>query len=99
MIQNQFARRNLSNYVRGGLGLRLEEFFRQKAEENLKLAAEQTNAKLGNSTPLLNSTNPLNSAIKSVNTRNELAKVSGVGSDTIFQRVGNFYPPCLDCCL
>ena len=38
MIQNQFARRNLSNYVRGGLGLRLEEFFREKAEENKVIA-------------------------------------------------------------
>jgi hypothetical protein len=86
MIQNQFARRNLSNYVRGGLGLQLEGFYKQKAEENLRLSGKLFGENHSKSQEgLLKSTNPLKAEIKKVNTREELAKVSGVGSDTIFK--------------
>jgi hypothetical protein len=84
MIQNQFARRNLSNYVRGGLGLKLEEFFKQKAEENLKLSGKLYGENHSKSQEgSANSPNPLKAEIKTVDTREELAKVAGIGSNTI----------------
>ncbi|RXA21846.1 hypothetical protein EQO05_01000 [Methanosarcina sp. MSH10X1] len=73
-------------YVRGGLGLQLEGFYKRKAEENLRLSGKlfgENHSKTQEG--LLISTNPLKSEIKKVNTREELAKVSGVGSDTIFK--------------
>ena len=112
------------NYVRGGLGLQLEGFYKKKAEENKTIAgrygAELTNSKLSEKRELLISTKPedlvsvpqqissyvrgqlgveleeqfrqqnveSNSRkpkIEKVNTRVEIAKVSGVGSDTIFK--------------
>lgn len=36
MIQNQFGRRNLDNYVKGSLSLKLEDYFREKAKDNLE---------------------------------------------------------------
>lgn len=87
MINNQFARRNLALYVRGGLGLRLEEFFRLKASENLVLSGKLYGENHSiNQEGLLKSTNPLGKQeIKKINTRVEVAKASGVGSDTIFK--------------
>lgn len=86
MIQNQFARRNLSNYVRGGLGLRLEEFFRKKAEENLKLSGKLYGENHSKSQEgFLISGNPLKPEIKSVNTEREIAKISGIGHDTVYK--------------
>lgn len=75
MIHNQFGRRNLSNYQRSVLALQLEDVFREKAKENLKLAAEKTN------TPLQISANPIE--IKSIDTRKEIAKIANVSHDTI----------------
>ena len=37
MIYNQFGRRNLSNYQRSVLALQLEDVFKEKAKENLKI--------------------------------------------------------------
>jgi len=75
MINNQFGRRNLSNYQRSVLALQLEDVFREKAKENLKLSAEKTN------TPLQISANPIE--IKSIDTRKEIAKIANVSHDTI----------------
>jgi ParB-like chromosome segregation protein Spo0J len=69
MINNQFGRRNLSNYQRSVLALQLEDVFREKAKENqirkpdfvLQKSAEQ---------------NP-------IDTRKEIAKVANVSHDTI----------------
>jgi len=84
MINNQFARRNLSNYVRGGLGLRLEEFFRLKAADNKiiagKYGAELTNSKLGNNRELQISAKPV---INKIDTREEISKVAGISHDSI----------------
>jgi|SRR5665647_1060378 transcriptional regulator with XRE-family HTH domain len=86
MINNQFARRNLALYVRGGLGLRLKEFYRLKAIENLRQSAELTNAKkikLENTgSPI--SANPSNiPKINKIDTREEVSKAAGVSHDTI----------------
>ena len=85
MIQNQFARRNLALYVRGGLGLRLEDLIRLKASENLKLAGKlygENHSKAQE--PSANSPNPLTKqVIEKIDTREEVAKVAGIGSNTI----------------
>jgi len=109
MIQNQFARRNLSNYVRGVLGLRLEEFFREKAKDNLsitgKRVAEFTNFQGSANSPNLEELETIpkqlsnyersslalklkenqsqKPKIEKIDTREEIAKVSGIGSNTI----------------
>jgi ERCC4-type nuclease len=70
MILNQFGRRNLSNYQRSVLALQLEDVFRAKAKQNLKLGAEITNTGLQKS-------------VKAVNTQKELSKVAAVSHDTI----------------
>jgi N6-adenosine-specific RNA methylase IME4 len=71
MINNQFGRRNLSNYQRSVLALQLEEVFSEKAKENLKLSdgkGKQKSAEL---------------KIEPIETRKELAKVANVSHDTI----------------
>jgi N6-adenosine-specific RNA methylase IME4 len=68
MINNQFGRRNLSNYQRSVLALQLEEVFKEKAKE-----------KQGKRSDLL-----VNSPkSESIDTRKELAKVASVGEQTI----------------
>lgn len=85
MIQNQFARRNLTNFVRGELGLKLDVFFKKKAEENLKKSAELTNIKVGKITGSQNSANPSEEKIQSIDVREEVAKAAGVSHFTISQ--------------
>jgi N6-adenosine-specific RNA methylase IME4 len=71
MINNQFGRRNLSNYQRSVLALQLEEVFSAKAKENLKLSdgkGKQKSAEL---------------KIEPIETRKELAKIANVSHDTI----------------
>lgn len=75
MINNQFGRRNLSNYQKSVLALQLEEVFRVKAKENLK-----TNTNNANNMPCQISDKPL---IKKVDTKKEIAKVANVSHDTI----------------
>ena len=71
MINNQFGRRNLNNYQRSVLALQLEDVFKAKAKENQKG---------GQGGVLL----PLKSAeAKSIETRQEIAKIANVGHDTI----------------
>ncbi len=75
MILNQFGRRNLSNYQRSVLALELEDVFKEKAKENLKVSGEN----FGKGTQI--SANPIK--IKPIETRIELAKVAQVSHDTI----------------
>jgi len=73
MINNQFGRRNLSNYQRSVLALELESVFSEKAKENLKASGENFGKGLVNSPK----------AIEPIDTRKELAKVASVGEQTI----------------
>jgi site-specific DNA-methyltransferase (adenine-specific) len=75
MINNQFGRRNLSNYQRSVLALQLEEVFSSKAKENLKVSGEN----FGKGLQI--SAEPI--AIKPIDTRKEVAKVANVSHDTI----------------
>jgi N6-adenosine-specific RNA methylase IME4 len=71
MINNQFGRRNLSNYQRSVLALELESVFSERAKENLKLSdgkGKQKSAEV---------------KIEPIETRKELAKVANVSHDTI----------------
>jgi DNA modification methylase len=71
MINNQFGRRNLSNYQRSVLALELESVFSAKAKENLKLSegkGKQISAEV---------------KVAPIETRKELAKVANVSHDTI----------------
>jgi len=70
MINNQFGRRNLSNYQRSVLALELESVFKEKAKERqgTRTDIKQTSAE---------------SIIPPIETRKELAKVASVSHDTI----------------
>jgi DNA modification methylase len=68
MINNQFGRRNLSNYQRSVLALQLEDVFREKAKENQ-----------GNR----NDIKQISAESKPIETRQEIAKVANVSHDTI----------------
>lgn len=75
MINNQFGRRNLSNYQRSVLALELESVFSARAKENLKVSGE----KFGKGLPTL--AEPIE--IKPINTRQEIAKVANVSHGTL----------------
>ena len=68
MINNQFGRRNLSNYQRSVLALQLENVFSQRAKEKQKEA--------GGALPQISAKAP-------IETRKELSKVANVSHDTI----------------
>ena len=70
MILNQFGRRNLSNYQRSILALELEGLFREKAKEK-EFERKTTLPKSAKS------------FMPEIDTRKELAKIAGVGKDTI----------------
>jgi len=70
MINNQFGRRNLSNYQRGVLALELESVFSERAKE------KETERK----TTFVKSQK---SNLEAVNTNKELAKIASVGEQTI----------------
>jgi len=73
MINNQFGRRNLSNYQRSVLALQLEDVFREKAKENLKIYnGNQYDA------PCQISDN-----LQKIDTKKEIAKIANVSHDTI----------------
>lgn len=76
MINNQFGRRNLSNYQKSVLALELESVFKEKAKENLIKAGSSYSPK----EPLQKSANL---PIEKVDTRKEVAKVANVSHDTI----------------
>ena len=72
VILNQFGRRNLPLYERAKLALKLEEHFTIKAKENLKLSGKKRKKGFPNSGKL-----------KAINTDKALAKIAGIGHDTI----------------
>lgn len=69
MINNQFGRRNLSNYQRSVLALQLEDVFREKAKENL--GKNQY------------SFSQISVESKPIDTQKEIAKIANVSHDTI----------------
>jgi hypothetical protein len=73
MINNQFGRRNLSNYQRSVLALELEGVFSERAKENLKVSGEN----FGKGCQISDK------AIVSIDTKKEVAKVANVSHDTI----------------
>jgi DNA modification methylase len=87
MILNQFGRRNIGNYTRAKLALELEDIFREKAKENLKLAAEKTNTGFQISEKALNlfdEEKPIKKIeIEKVNSVKEVAKLADLSHDTI----------------
>ena len=68
IIQNQFGRRNLNNYQRSVLALKLEDIFKKKAKEKQKESGGAVVQK---------------SAEPPIETRQELAKTAHVSHDTI----------------
>ena len=70
VIQNQSSRRNLSAYCRTVLALQMKPFLEEKAKR-----------RQGTRTDLHNL--PLNSAEGSGETREQIAKIAGVGKDTV----------------
>ena len=72
IILNQFGRRNLSAYERSILALRLKPIYEEKAKVNLHLAKGQGVKGLPNS-----------AKVKEIDTREEISKLAGVGSNTI----------------
>jgi 16S rRNA G966 N2-methylase RsmD len=74
MILNQFGRRNLSAYQRSVLALELEDVFRIKAKENLKIYSGNQ-YESGDSAKL--------PKVQKVDTRKELSKVAQVGERTL----------------
>ncbi|MFY8248366.1 MAG: MT-A70 family methyltransferase [Gloeomargaritales cyanobacterium] len=71
MINNQFGRRNLSNYQRSLLALELESVFSERAKENQAVQFKG------------NSLKQISAEVKPIETRKELAKVANVSHDTI----------------
>ena len=72
IIRNQFGRRNLPNYERAKLALRLKPLIEIKAKENLRLS-EGRGAK------------GCQISDKVIDTKKELAKIAGVSHDTIYR--------------
>lgn len=75
IIKNQFGRRNLSNFQRSELALRLKPIIQAKAKERQKEAGEN----FGKGAKVVQISAP---AIKN-KSRDELAKIAGVSHDTI----------------
>jgi len=71
MINNQFGRRNLSNYQRSVLALELESVFSERAKENQAVQFKGGSLK------------QISAEVKPIETRKELAKVANVSHDTI----------------
>lgn len=69
MINNQFGRRNLSNYQRSVLALQLEDVFKVKAKE--KEYIRKTTSQISDE------------SIPEVSTKKEVAKIANVSHDTI----------------
>jgi N6-adenosine-specific RNA methylase IME4 len=85
IIQNQLGRRNLPHFARAELGVKLKHFFQEKGLENKRHAGKLYGISDLNSIKKLlpNSAKPiLDSGIK-INAREEVAKIAGVGHDTI----------------
>ena len=72
IIENQFNRRNLPIYVRGELMLKLKPLIAAKAKENQQVFKGNQHVAI-----------PANSPTKQIETRKELSKLAGIGSNTI----------------
>lgn len=88
MIRNQLSRRNLPPYRRAKLALAYKPIIEAKARKNLVAGANMTNTGLLNSAKAVDTRHgglPLNSAKVQtpIDTRKELAKIAGVGTDMI----------------
>ena len=73
IIRNQFGRRNMSDYSKGILALKLEKVMSEQAKRNQKLSGEQ----FGKGMP--NSAQP----IKPIVVTKELAKIAGIGNNNM----------------
>ena len=71
MINNQFGRRNLSNYQRSVLALQLEDVFREKAKENQAIQFKGS------------SLIQISEEVKPIVSIKEVAKIANVSHDTI----------------
>jgi ParB-like chromosome segregation protein Spo0J len=93
IIKNQLGRRNLTDYAKTNLSLELDQTMSEIAKQNMsnggqiggKLGSLITNNKiynkeLINNEGLANSPNP---RLTHINTREEIAKLAGVGSNTV----------------
>jgi hypothetical protein len=85
MIQNQLARRNVDNWIKINLGFRMEDYIVAKAKENISNAVSASNIKRSENPSFLISGKLENKVIKPVHTERELAKLAGVGHDTIYK--------------
>jgi uncharacterized small protein (DUF1192 family) len=73
MINNQFGRRNLSDYDRVQLALELESIYREMGKVNMSIGGSNKKEGLTNSSNLP----------PQINTRKEIAKIAGVSEDTV----------------
>ena len=85
IIQNQFGRRNLTHFARAELGLKSKHFFQDKGLENKKVAGKLHGISNTNCVKELlpNSAKPILDSGTKINAREEVAKIAGVGHDTI----------------
>jgi hypothetical protein len=85
IIQNQFGRRNLTHFARAELGLKLKHFFQEKGLENKKNAGKLHGISDTNCIKELlpNSAKSILDSSMKINAREEVAKIAGVGHDTI----------------
>ncbi len=82
MIQNQFGRRNLANYTKGSLSLRLKEYFRKKGKENISNAVSVANANRSEN-PSCQKSDKME--FSKIDTKKELSRLAGVSYDTIYK--------------
>jgi len=75
IIRNQFGRRNITDFVKAELALRLENVIKIRAKENLKTSTGGSNPQ-----PF-----PKSKKAEKVNTHKELAEIAGVSKDTIWK--------------
>lgn len=85
IIQNQLGRRNLPHFARAELGVKLKHFFQEKGLENKKTAGKLHGIIDMNSLKelLQNSAKSILDSCTKIDTREEVAKLSGVSHDTI----------------
>ena len=81
IIRNQFGRRNLPNYERAKLALRLKPIIKEKAKTNQE--STQLVGKGVQSKDMVNQKS--DTPLKSITTDKELAKIAGVSHNTIWQ--------------
>ena len=83
MIKQQLDKRNINDYMRTSLCLKMEGIFREKAKANLSLAGGDRKSEEYKESPLQNSANPVPTEIEPINTRQEIADLAHVSRDTV----------------